>query len=156
MDDALAHVRAEARLSAPLDRAKPELGTLRQHYERMEWRGGAIGRTARKKLRVPPCPEAAEHLVSWTYQLYGRDGFNMGGPNLLSNREADRFFALRRIVPDPLEIDGLFMLNAAYCHPDDEDERADEREGVPRETTLPPMQRGREMVTVDGKPLEQA
>ena len=152
MQDAVAHVRAEALLSAPLDRAKPEFGTLRRHLERQERQGGAIGKAARKKLRVPPCPEAAEHLVRWTYELYGRDGFHMGGPNLLSNRELREFFALRRIEPDPLEVEGLFALNAAYCYPDADEEEARPEEGdVPREATMPPAQRGREIVLADGR-----
>lgn len=143
-------MRAEGKLSAFLDKSQPELGTWRQHYERCIKQGGEDARQARKKLRVPPCPEAAEHLVRWTYELFGRDGFNFGGANLLSNREAEAFFRLRGITPDPLEVEGLFILNAAYCNPegDEEERREEKREEGP---TLPPAQRGREIIMVDGR-----
>lgn len=116
------------------------MGTFRQHCE-IAANGGDPA--AIKALQVPTCPEEVEHLVRWTFELFGRDGFNMGGPNLLSNREVDRFFSLRGIIPDPLEIDALFMLNAAYCNPDGGD---DDEEEVQRENVSVPLQRGRQVI----------
>ena len=138
-------MRAEAKLSAPVDRSKPEMGTWRQHCELAAKGEGADAEKAGRELALKPCPEEVEHLVRWTYELYGRDGFNMGGPNLLSNREVDRFFALRGIIPDPLEIDALFLLNAAYCNPEGGEE--EDEEPAPREAVQPPTQRGRQVIT---------
>lgn len=75
-------------------------------------------RQAAAELDGPECPEEAEYLVRWAYELHGRSGVGTGGAAPLSYSEVEAWSRLTGAGPDVLEVEGLMVLDRAMLSPD--------------------------------------
>lgn len=66
----------------------------------------------------PECPEEAEYLVRWAYELHGRSGVGTGGAAPLSFSEVEAWSRLTGSDPDVLEVEALMLLDRALLSPD--------------------------------------
>jgi hypothetical protein len=86
---------------------------------------------ALEQLEPPPCPEGAEYLVGWAYQLWGRSGAGMAGLAPLSHTEIAAWARLTGNDPDPLEVEALIVLDRVLLEPDSAAEQTKEEEPQP-------------------------
>lgn len=71
-------------------------------------------------LVEPECPDVCWHLVEWARDLCGRSGEGMSGAAPLSYATLRDWRAEMGIRPlSPLEVRGLFALDAAMRHPEE-------------------------------------
>lgn len=103
-------MRQEARLRQPVETG----GTVRDHLRML----AAMGKeSARRSLRVPPCPLEVRYLVEWSGILFGRSGCSPVGLLPLSPSVLHDWAALAGEKVEPHEADALFLLDYARLNP---------------------------------------
>lgn len=97
-----------------LNRPNADGVTLREIYAEKVRRGD---RGAQAMLDGPEYPIELAYLDRWSLELYGRSGFTPSGIAPLSYETLTHWSAWTGNVPSPMEVEGLFALDALRCAP---------------------------------------
>jgi hypothetical protein len=68
---------------------------------------------------TPECPESLAYLLSWLRALNGRSGVGMNGFAPLTWSTLDAWARWTGNLPDPADIDALFLLDSVMLFPGD-------------------------------------
>lgn len=91
------------RLNYPVD------GVPQRTHLEFRARKGSV--EAQLALQGPECPESLAYLLTWARQLHGKSGVGMNGFSPLSWSTIDAWARWTGNVPDPEDVDALFMLD---------------------------------------------